>query len=152
MVETSEELELIQRELKDKINKVEHSDETIVNNFLDSIHLTKEHLNSESSGMDELTHIFERITWLDQLSKVDLLKVKSLLDQAKDLLNKTVNKHYVSLNNKFRNSGIAINELNRYKSAINNFKEMIEDVESALFTLPNIEGFNETTEELNNLK
>jgi hypothetical protein len=72
--------------------------------------------------------------------------LNDLISSAKDLRT-TFIRQYVLLTT-FRKKGIAKEEIKNFKSAVDDLKEICDDLESVFFFLPKMPDFNETTKQL----
>lgn len=133
------------RELSFKEKSKPTIDDNIVNNFLDQILKLKEILQKETSKINNIVDKLEKLTWVEQeiLDEDCLMLINDIISLSKDLRSSFV-KQYVSMNY-IRSKGIAKNELKEFKNAIDDLREISEDLESIFFYLPNISEFKETT-------
>lgn len=118
-------------------------DEEKVNAFLDAINDLKSLLNKRNKKLSHVNEQFEKITWLNNLNKQDLMLLNDLIATSKDLHSSLI-RQYVQLN-LFRQKGIAKKEIHDFKSEIDDLRESFEDLESIFFYLPKQPDFKETT-------
>lgn len=126
--------------------KVSLYDEEKVNAFLDAILDFKNTFQKKTDKISTLTEKIEKITWFDDLDDECLMLINDLISSIKDLHSSLV-RQYVSLNF-IRSKGIAKDEIKNFKNAIDNLKEVYQDLESVFFFLPEISEFKETTKQL----
>jgi hypothetical protein len=117
-----------------------------VNNFLDKVLGLQNLLNKKSEKIGEVNEKLETITWLNNIDENSLRQINILIGVAKDLHSVLV-RQFINLNI-LRKKGIAKDAIKKFKSTIDNLKDIIADLESAFFSLPQIPGFVETTKEL----
>lgn len=122
-------------------------DEDKMNEFLDAIIDFKSYLNTKTNKIQEIVVTMEGLTWFDNnLDEECLMLLNDLIASAKDLRTSLV-RQYVSMDT-LRKKGIAKQEINAYKNAIDELKETYEDLESVFFFLPEMPQFKETTKQL----
>ncbi|NBC58537.1 MAG: hypothetical protein GVY05_09705 [Bacteroidetes bacterium] len=126
--------------------KSSQSESEMTNQFLDAILDFKNHLKEKTTKINTIVDEIEKLTWLNNLDNESLMLLNDLIAIAKDL-KMTLIRQYVSLEF-FRTKGIAKQEVNDFKNAIDDLKESYEDLESTFFYLPEIPEFSETTEKL----
>lgn len=119
------------------------SEEEMTNKFLDAILDFKALLEEKIKKLDSINEKIEGLTWFTDLDEECLMKTNELISVAKDLYLSLRNR-YVAMNN-LRRKGIAKEEIKEYKRSIDELKESYSDLESALFFLPEIPEFKETT-------
>lgn len=125
-------------------------DEEQMNGFLDSIIDFKKGLSKKTQNIYDFNERIEKLTWFDDLDEECLMVANDLISSAKDLRSSLI-RQYVNMNI-IRSKGIAKNEIKDFKNAIDEFKEIYSDLESALFLLPEMPDFIETTKELSLVK
>jgi len=121
-------------------------DEKKINNFLDTILLFKEVFTNKTAKIESLVERIEQITWFDNLDKDSLMLINDLISSIRDL-HSSLLRQYVSLN-LIRSKGIAKDEISNFKDAIDDLKDIANDLDSRFFFLPNNTDFQETTKEL----
>jgi hypothetical protein len=117
-----------------------------INAFLDAIIDLKSILNNKTQVIESINERIEKITWFTDLDEECLLLLNDLISSAKDLRT-TLVRQYVLLT-PFRKKGIAKEEIKNFKSAVDDLKEICDDLESVFFFLPKMPDFNETTKQL----
>lgn len=125
-------------------------DEEQMNGFLDSILDFKKGLSKKTQNIYDFNERIEKLTWYDDLDEECLMVANDLISAAKDLRSSLI-RQYLNMNF-IRSKGIAKNEIKDFKNAIDEFKEIYTDLESALFLLPEMPDFIETTKELSLVK
>lgn len=126
--------------------KVSLYDEERVNALLDAILEFKSTFQKKTEKINSLNHKIEKLTWLEELDNECLMLINDLISSIKDL-HSTLIRQYVSLNF-IRSKGIAKEEIKNFKDAIDDLKEVYQDLESVFFFLPEIPDFKETTKQL----
>lgn len=123
--------------------------EEIINNFLDRINDFKAKLNLTTSNIDHLTTEFEELTWFTNLSQEELKKLNDVIASSKDLRSVLI-KSFVSYSS-IKKRGIAKDEINKFKLAIDAFTEAYKDLESVFFFLPQDEEFQKISRKFSDL-
>ncbi len=126
--------------------KTASTDEETVNSFLDSILEFKNIVSIKTDKINSLIEDIESITWLNDLDDTSMILINDIISAIRSLFS-SLNRQYVSYNI-FRSKGIAKQEIKSFKNAIEELNESANDLESAFFNLPTIEGFKETTRQL----
>ncbi len=114
-----------------------------VNAFLDAIIDLKLVLNKKTQVIESINERIEKITWFTDLDEDCLLLINDLISTARDLRT-TLVRQYVSLST-IRKKGIAKEDIKNFKSAMDDLKEICDDMESVFFFLPQMPMFVETT-------
>jgi cell division septum initiation protein DivIVA len=114
-----------------------------INAFLDAIIDLKSVLNQKTQVIESINERIEKITWFTDLDEDCLLLLNDLISSARDLRT-TLVRQYVSLST-IRKKGIAKEEIKNFKSAMDDLKEICDDMESVFFFLPKMPLFVETT-------
>jgi hypothetical protein len=121
-------------------------DERKVNNILDTILEFKLIFSTKTGKINILVKEIERITWFNNLDNSSLILINDLISALRDL-HTSLLRQYISL--KFiRSKGIAKTEIKSFKNAIDDIKEVANDLESTFFFLPIFPDFKDTTKEL----
>ena len=98
----------------------------------------------------EIIHSFntsaEKLTWYNNLDNDDLLIVNDLIAFIKDAYSSLM-RNYKNLN-VLKRTGIAKDEMKKFKNAIDELKETYQDLESVFFFLPAMPVFKDTTKQL----
>jgi hypothetical protein len=121
-------------------------DEKKINNLLDSILDFKQSLTRKTDKIENLIERIEKITWFDNLDQDALLLINDLVSSIRNLYS-SLQRQYVYLNF-IRSKGIAKEEVKDFKAAIDDLKEIANDLDSRFFFLPANDEFEETTKEL----
>ncbi|MCS3797848.1 hypothetical protein [Niastella sp. OAS944] len=123
-------------------------DEVKINAFLDKILEFKSLFVTKANNINTLVEKIEEITWFNDkdVDNDTLMKINDLISAIRDL-HSSLLRQYVSLNI-IRSKGIANIEIKNFKAAIDDLKEVAQDLESRFFFLPNIPDFEEITKEL----
>ena len=133
------------RELSFKEKKEGVFDEKKINHFLDTILEFKKAFTCKSANIESLIEKIEEITWFNQLDKDSLMLINDLISSIRDL-HSSLLRQYVSLN-LIRSKGIARDEFINFKSAVDDLRDVANDLDSRFFFLPNNIDFQETTKE-----
>lgn len=127
--------------------KREHlSKQQVIDSFLDRVLDLKEKLITKSKKIEEIVVILESITWFDNIDEEGLKLINEIISLSKDL-HSTLIRFYVDLNY-FVKKNIAKQEIKNLKVAINDLKEITQDLESVFFYLPQMPQFVESTKQL----
>ena len=122
------------------------NNEERINSFLDEINEFKKYINKKVKKLYNINDDIIRLTWFTDLDEECLMLINDLISSAKDLRT-TLIRQYVSMDY-IRRKGIAKEEIKNFKNAIDELKEVYEDLESVFFFLPEIPDFIETTKQL----
>jgi hypothetical protein len=128
----------------EKQSKIPTEDE--VNSFLDKVLGFQNLLAKKSKKISDVNEKLETITWLNNIDEDCLKQINILIGVAKDLHSVLI-RQFVNLNI-LRKKGISKEAIKEFKSIIDNLKDVIADLESVFFSLPQMPGFVETTKEL----
>lgn len=127
--------------------KREHlSKQQVIDSFLDRVLDLKEKLTTKSKKIEEIVVMLESITWFDNIDEEGLKLINEIISLSKDL-HSTLIRFYVDLNY-FVKKNIAKQEIKNLKVAINDLKEITQDLESVFFYLPQMPQFVESTKQL----
>ncbi len=118
-------------------------DQEKMNAFLDAILDFKNSINAKTEKVFLLIDSIDKITWYNDLDDECVRMINDLISAIKDLRSSFV-RQYVSMSF-LRQRGIAKEEIKTFKSAIDELKEVYQDLESVFFFLPEIPEFKETT-------
>ena len=118
-------------------------DQDKMNAFLDAINDFKKSLTEKSEKIFSLNDQVDKITWFNELDEECLKLINDLILAIKDLRSSLV-RQYVSMSF-LRQKGVAKEEIKTFKSAIDELKEVYQDLESVFFFLPEMPEFKETT-------
>ena len=117
-----------------------------MNKFLDSIIDFKQSLKIKTDKIEEIIENTEKITWFNNLEDDSLLIVNDLVSSIRNL-HSSLNRQYISFLF-IRERGIAKAEMKDFISAIDDLKEIANDLDSRFFFLPNNDEFDKITKEL----
>jgi hypothetical protein len=121
-------------------------DEKKMNSLLDRILDLKQYLTTKTDNIENVIERIEKITWFNDLDQDSLILVNDLVSSIRNL-HFSLQRQYISFNF-LHEKGIAKEELQSFKSAIDDLKEIANDLDSRFFYLPNNVEFEETTKEL----
>ncbi len=119
-----------------------------INAFLDAILDLKSLLREKTNKLNEVTLLFEKLTWYNNLDDDCLMRINETISLAKELY-RSLSFQYASLARMRIKSGIVKEEIQRLKTSLDDLKEIITDVENVFFVLPADDEFVNTTKELN---
>lgn len=108
-------------------------DETKMNKFLDRIIDFKKSLKIKTDKIEEIIESSEKITWFNHLDDDSLLIVNDLVSSIRNL-HSSLHRQYISLQY-IREKGIAKVEMKNFMSAIDDLKEIANDLDSRFFFL-----------------
>jgi hypothetical protein len=127
--------------------KREHlSKQQVIDSFLDRILDLKEKLTTKSKKIEKIVVMLEGITWYNNVDEEGLKLINEIISLSKDL-HSTLIRFYVDLNY-FIKKNIAKEEIKNLKIAIDDLKEITQDLESVFFYLPQMPQFVESTKQL----
>lgn len=118
-------------------------DQERMNAFLDAILEFKAYLSEKTNRIISINAGIEKITWYNDLDDECLKLINDLISTIKDLRS-TLIRQYVSMS-LLRDKGIAKEEIKEFKIAVDELKEIYQDLESVFFFLPEMADFKETT-------
>lgn len=121
-------------------------DEKKINKLLDTILEFKKAIAIKTAKIEALVEKIEKITWFNQLDKESLMLINDLISSIRDL-HSSLLRQYISLNF-IRSKGVAKNEIKNFKDAIDDLKDVANDLNSRFFFLSNNDEFQETTKQL----
>jgi hypothetical protein len=123
--------------------------ETKMNKFLDRIIDFKKSLKIKTDKIEEIIESSEKISWFNHLDDDSLLIVNDLVSSIRNL-HSSLHRQYISLQY-IREKGIAKVEMKNFISAIDDLKEIANDLDSRFFFLPNNDEFDKITKELSQI-
>lgn len=121
-------------------------DDKIIDILLDTILEFKKVFAIKTTKIEELVQKIEKLTWFNQLDKDSLMLINDLISSIRDL-HSSLLRQYISLNF-IRSKGVAKFEIKNFKDAIDDLKDVANDLDSRFFFLPNNDKFQEITKEL----
>lgn len=117
-----------------------------VNSFLDAILEVKKSLKDKTTKINKINICLEKVTWFTDLEEEELMLINDLISMTKDFRSSLI-RQYVAMGF-MRKKGIAKEEIQEFKNAIDDLREGAEDLESVFFFLPEMPEFKETTQKL----
>lgn len=117
-----------------------------INTFLDNILEFKKMLSEETIEIESFTEKLEKLTWFDDIDDDCLKLLNDLIAAVRDWRGSLV-RQFVKMDN-LRKKGIALDEIRNFKHAIDDLREIADDLESVFFHLSKNQDFQETTKEL----
>ena len=121
-------------------------DDKKIDKLLDSILDFKKEYVLKTTKIEEVVEKIEKLTWINQLDKDSLMLINDLISSIRDL-HSSLLRQYISLNF-IRSKGVAKIEIKNFKDAIDDLKDVANDLDSRFFFLPNNDEFQEITKEL----
>ena len=121
-------------------------DDKKIDKLLDTILEFKKVYAIKTTKIEELVEKIEKLTWFNQLDKDSLMLINDLISSIRDL-HSSLLRQYISLNF-IRSKGVAKIEIKNFKDAIDDLKDVANDLDSRFFFLPNNDKFQEITKEL----
>lgn len=117
------------------------------NEFLDKILDFKKVLNKRVNLLDNLIEQIETITWYNDFTDEDLIKISTIIDLA-IILEILWKKEYAIINKEIKSKNIAKKEIIDFKNALDDFREIYKDLSHIVFKLSKDSEFNNLTEML----
>jgi hypothetical protein len=134
------------RQLSFEEKKEAALDEQKINGLLDQILDFKSGLVSKTDRIEEAIEKIEKITWFNDIDQESLILINDLISSIRSL-HSSLLRQYASF--RFIHSkGVAKDEIKNFKSAIDDLKDIANDLDSRFFFLPNNSEFEEVTKEL----
>jgi hypothetical protein len=121
-------------------------DEKKINKLLDTILDFKRNLTTKTDKIEDVIERIEKITWFNNLDQECLILINDLVSSIRNLQS-SLQRQYISFNF-LRVKGIAIDEIKSFKSAIDDLKDIANDLDSRFFFLPTNLEFEDITKEL----
>lgn len=129
-----------------KMNAFNLDSQENINSFLDNILEFKKILAEKTDKIEAFSEKLEGLTWFDKIDEECLKLLNDLIASVRDWRGSAV-RQYVKMD-KLRKDGIALEEIKNFKRAIDDLREIADDLESVFFHLPKNQNFQETTNEL----
>jgi len=117
-----------------------------VNDLLDKINALKIFLRDKTNIILSINSDLEHLTWYSNLDDECLELISGIIAMVKDLHSILI-RYYVKFDD-LRKKGIAKDELKSFKAAIDDLKEINNDVESVFFELPFDKEFQDINHKL----
>jgi len=134
-------LDKIQKEaVKSYTSNSKLSQEEIINNLLDEINARKKKYKDLAKGINYLSHLLCKITWLDDLKDSDDVLIHSIIGMAK-ASDKKYREFLARERKAFVPKGLFKEEFKLLKEAIENHKESYVDVSNIVLDLRKDEEF-----------
>lgn len=137
------------RSVNNYVEEGEINFEETVNSFLDKILFIKKDLSKRTNQIDFLIEKLEQLTWLNDVNSECLDLIKKLLNSVEEF-EKLLFESFKNLS-PFLKEKIATKEIYSFRNAIDDLKEVREDLYSTFFVLNNDKDFIKLTEELNRI-
>jgi chromosome segregation ATPase len=117
--------------------KKEIPSEEQVDRLLDALIESKKFITAKTERTRQLTEALESITWLTNPSEKDLQEINLLIGSARDL-RRTLYLTCTRLDTFSTQKQVLTEEVNELKQALDDFTEVINDVESVFFSYQKI--------------
>lgn len=157
MMETIECLEDISKEVSSESYKSRNLKKGIgallenpTDEDFDRINAIRAGLNNSTAMCDSLCERMEALTWsLLEPNEDELVRINTIIVMGKALVSDALMIH--SSLEPLRSQKVLVEEMYEFCEAHLHFDELLDDLESIYFSLPHIEGFKETAQELGKL-
>lgn len=117
---------------------------------LDLINKVRANFVGSTEAMEDIIEKLQSLTWtLVEPTSDDLKSVADIIFLGRQLLKGAAS--IVSSYQPLWERGVIITETSEFKEVTEHFTEVLDDIESVYFKLPNLPGFNDTTHELESL-
>lgn len=134
--------------VEESFQERKHNHQKEIDQIMDYILDFKSMLNEKTNRINNLIISLEALTWHGKPTDDDLLGIHEIIVLGRDFCN-SLTKYYVLVNNNFKSRKIATAQIKEYKEALDDLKEVINDLESTFFILPEISEFQKSTIRLN---
>lgn len=118
-----------------------------VNDFIDAMQSFQSILKQKTECIASINEKLEKLTWYTELDDKCLVVILEIIAICKELHSTLYSKYSEQLD-KLDNKGIASQEINEFLEEIDYLSEMIADIESTFFKLPNNKKFQQINKEL----
>ncbi|SFC07716.1 hypothetical protein SAMN05421747_10428 [Parapedobacter composti] len=144
-----------QEKLFDTVNAVKdasykektNNTEALINSVLDHILDLKKILSDKAAQIEQLNERIEKITWSNEpFDETSLRMMNELIAAARDLC-RMLKKNYEGFG-VIGGTNYVTEETERFNEAVDDLRELAQDLESIYFNLPNQPGFTEITRQL----
>jgi hypothetical protein len=117
-----------------------------INQFLDNILELKQVLAKKTATVNHINLLLERVSWLNDVNEECLKLLNILIGVGRDF-HSTLLRQYYYLHS-LESKGIAIQSIDEFKDSMDTLTELIDDLESAFFSLPKMPEFAAVTKQL----
>ncbi|KAF2518267.1 hypothetical protein E0W68_09590 [Flavobacterium salilacus subsp. salilacus] len=113
----------------------EQKKEETINALLDKILELQNHINTKTVFLEDLYPRFEKITWIgfDDIDEETLKIINDIISTTRDI-SRSLTLQYVFLNNNYKK--IVPDTIKKFKSALDDIKEITDDLEDVFFRFP----------------
>lgn len=117
---------------------------------LDLINKVRANFVGSTEAMEDIIEKLQSLTWtIVEPTPDDLKSVADIISLGRQLLKGAVS--IVASYQPLWEKGVIITETNEFKEVSGHLGEVLDDIESVYFKLPDLPGFNDTTHELESL-
>lgn len=117
---------------------------------LDLINKVRANFFGSTEAMEDIIGKLQSLTWtIVEPTSDDVKSIADLISLGRQLLKGAAS--IVSSYQPLWERGVIITEIREFKEVTEHFTEVLDDIESVYFKLPNLPGFNDTTHELESL-
>lgn len=109
--------------------------------------LVKSTIKAKIKEINNFNDELEKLTWIDDIDEGCLMLINDLISFSKDWYSSLI-RQYVAMEGTLEAEGIAKEEIENFRTSIDELKESFEDLESVFFFLPKMPDFVETTKQL----
>ena len=120
--------------------------ESDIDQFLDGINSFKKTLTETTSKVISIVEGLEKLTWFNNIEEDGLMTINDIISLCKDT-HSTLIRQYANFII-FRENGIAKQEIKVFKHAVDDLREVTNDLESTFFFLPGMPEFTETAKKI----
>ena len=128
----SEQINQITLKLNNYKSEETHSDEALINKFLDNVLKFHKYLTKYKNDINQCVDGMEKLSWLEISKENDLKSLKNLLTSSIEL-HRLLVKNYIGYRNSKLLSQVANSKIKEFKTAIDDLKEVTNDLNLLFF-------------------
>jgi|SRR5574343_486722 len=128
----SEQINQITLKLNNYKSEETHSDEALINKFLDNVLKFHKYLTKYTNDINQCVDGMEKLSWLEISKENDLKSLKNLLTSSIEL-HRLLVKNYIGYRNSKLLSQVANSKIKEFKTAIDDLKEVTNDLNLLFF-------------------
>ena len=128
----SEQINQITLKLNNYKSEETHSDEALINKFLDNVVKFHQYLTKYPNHINQCVDGMEKLSWLEISKENDLKSLKNLLTSSIEL-HRLLVKNYIGYRNSKLLSQVANSKIKEFKTAIDDLKEVTNDLNLLFF-------------------
>lgn len=140
----SEQINQITLKLNNYKSEETHSDEALINKFLDNVLKFQKYLSKYTNDINQCVDGMEKLSWMEISKENDLKSLKALLTSAMELHRYLV-KNYIGYRNSKLLSQVANSKIKEFKIAIDDLKDVTIDLNQLFFDEKYINDINIAT-------